>query len=96
MVPALQNRKDTTVSIGLGIFLFVVGAILTFALNLESEFINIDLVGYILMGAGLVTVIIGIALLARRRQSVSTTRSAVDPASGERVTQRSTDSDPLV
>ncbi len=83
-------------SIGLGIFLFVVGAILTFALNFESEFINIDLVGYILMGAGLVTVIIGIALLARRRQSVSTTRSAVDPASGERVTQRSTDSDPLV
>ncbi len=83
-------------SIGLGIFLFVVGAILTFALNLESEFINIDLVGYILMGAGLVTVIIGIALLARRRQSVSTTRSAVDPASGERVTQKSTDSDPLV
>ncbi|MFC0681316.1 DUF6458 family protein [Lysobacter korlensis] len=83
-------------SIGLGIFLFVVGAILTFALNLESEYVNIDLVGYILMGAGLVTVIIGIALLARRRQSVSTTRSAVDPASGERVTQRSTDSDPLV
>jgi uncharacterized membrane protein len=95
MVPALRTRKDTTVSIGLGIFLFVVGAILTFALNLESEFINIDLVGYILMGAGLVTVIIGIALLARRRQSVSTTRSAVDPASGERVTQKSTDSDPL-
>ncbi|MDQ4137270.1 MAG: DUF6458 family protein [Actinomycetota bacterium] len=83
-------------SIGLGIFLFVVGAILTFALNFESEFINIDLVGYILMGAGLVTGIIGIALLARRRQSVSTTRSAVDPASGERVTRRSTDSDPLV
>ncbi len=83
-------------SIGLGIFLFVVGAILTFALNFESEYVNIDLVGYILMGAGLVTVIIGIALLARRRQSVSTTRSAVDPASGERVTQRSTDSDPLV
>jgi membrane-bound ClpP family serine protease len=95
-VPALRTRKDTPVSIGLGIFLFVVGAILTFALNFESEFINIDLVGYILMGAGLVTVIIGIALLARRRQSVSTTRSAVDPASGERVTQRSTDSDPLV
>ncbi len=95
-MPALQTRKDTTVSIGLGIFLFVVGAILTFALNFESEFINIDLVGYILMGAGLVTVIIGIALLARRRQSVSTTRSAVDPASGERITQRSTDSDPMV
>ena len=56
MKSALQTRKDTTVSIGLGIFLFVVGAILTFALNLESDIINIDLVGYILMGAGLVTV----------------------------------------
>jgi hypothetical protein len=95
-VVRLSYRKDTPVSIGLGIFLFVVGAILTFALNFESEFINIDLVGYLLMGAGLVVVIIGIALLARRRQSVSTTRSAVDPASGERITQSSTEHDPLV
>jgi membrane-bound ClpP family serine protease len=96
MKPALQTRKDTTVSIGLGIFLFVVGAILVWGLDVDGGVVNIDTIGFILMGAGLVTVIIGIALLARRRQTISTTRSAVDPASGERVTQRSTDSDPLV
>ncbi|WBU39272.1 DUF6458 family protein [Homoserinibacter sp. YIM 151385] len=80
-------------SIGLGIFLFVVGAILTFALDVSVNWIDLDLVGYILMGAGVVVVVIGIALLARRRASVTTERSGVDPASGQRVTQRSTESD---
>ena len=39
-------------SIGTGIVLFVIGAILAFAVNVEVEWINLDLVGYILMGAG--------------------------------------------
>ncbi|MET0302512.1 MAG: DUF6458 family protein [Microbacteriaceae bacterium] len=82
-------------SIGFGIFLFVVGAILTFALQIEVSWIDINLVGYFLMGAGVVVTIIGIALLARRRQTVTTERTGVDPASGQRVTQRSTDADPL-
>ncbi|SEB70138.1 hypothetical protein SAMN04489806_1546 [Paramicrobacterium humi] len=80
-------------SIGTGIALFVIGAILTFAINVDAGPVNLDLIGYILMGAGVVVFIIGIALLFRRRSSVSTTRSAVDPANGERVTRRSTDSD---
>ena len=41
-------------SIGLGIFLFVVGAILAFAVNVSVEWINLDLIGYLLMGAGVV------------------------------------------
>ncbi len=81
-------------SIGLGIFLFVVGAILTFALNFDVEWIDLDLVGYLLMGAGVVIAIIGLALLARRR-SVTTTHTSTDPVTGERVTRRS-DDDPLV
>ena len=48
------------------------------------------------MAAGVVVFIIGIVLLTRRRQAISTTRTAVDPASGEQVTQRSSESDPLV
>jgi hypothetical protein len=75
-------------SLGLGIFLFVVGAILVYALNFEVDWIDLDLVGYILMGAGVVTVILGIILLMRRRSSVSTTRSGVDPVNGERITQQ--------
>jgi membrane-bound ClpP family serine protease len=83
-------------SIGSGIALFVIGAILTFALNFEVEWINLDLVGYIFMGAGVVVFVIGLVLLSRRRQSVSTTRSAVDPASGEHVTRRTNESDDIL
>lgn len=80
-------------SIGFGILLIVIGAILTFALNIQVDWIALDLVGYILMGAGVVVVIIGIILLARRRQSVSTSRTDIDPASGSRTTRRETSYD---
>ncbi|GAB3575023.1 hypothetical protein GCM10027406_05940 [Leifsonia lichenia] len=84
-------------SLGTGIVLFVIGAILAFALNLQVAWIDLHLVGYILMAAGAIGIIIGIVLLTRRRQSVATTRTAVDPASGERVTRRTSDTDdPIV
>lgn len=77
-------------SIGAGIALFVIGAILAFAVNVETEFVNLDMIGYILMGAGFLVFIIGIVLVARRRQSQTVTRTAVDPTVGERVTRSST------
>jgi O-antigen ligase len=80
-------------SIGTGVVLFVIGAILTFALNFETQFINLDLVGYILMGAGVVVLIIGLVLLARRRQAVTTSRTGTDSVTGERVQQRVTEVD---
>ncbi len=82
-------------SIGLGIFLFVVGAILAFALNVQVDWIDLHLVGYLCMGAGVVVVIIGLVLMMRKRQSVTTVRTDVDPQTGARVDQRSTESDPL-
>jgi len=72
-------------SLGLGIVLFVIGAILAFALNLTVDWINLQLVGYILMIAGAIVIILGIVLLARRRRSVTTSHSSVDPATGDRV-----------
>lgn len=82
-------------SIGLGIFLFVVGAILTFALNVDAGWIDINLVGYLLMGAGFVITIIGLAFMLRRRQTVTTERTS-DPQAGTQVRQRSTETDPIV
>ena len=82
-------------SIGLGIFLVVVGAVLRFALRLQVSWINLELVGDLLMGAGVVVVIIGIVLMVRKRRSVTTVRSAVDPNSGENVASRETKVDPL-
>ena len=80
-------------SLGTGIVLFVIGAILAFALNIQVDWINLQLVGYILMVAGVVGIIIGIILLTRRRRSVATTRTTVDPVTGDRVTRRGVDDD---
>lgn len=71
-------------SLGTGIFLFVIGAILSFALNFQVSWIDLHLVGYILMAAGIVIIILGIFLLARKRQSSVTVRSGVDPVTGQR------------
>ncbi len=81
-------------SIGLGIFLFVVGAIMRFALNVRVAWIDLQLVGDLLMGAGVIIAIIGVVLLVRKRSSVTTVRTAVDPQSGEQVASRRTDADP--
>ncbi|MGZ8805242.1 MAG: DUF6458 family protein [Microbacterium sp.] len=77
-------------SIGAGVVLFVIGAILAFAVNVQLDWINLDLIGYILMGAGVLVFIIGLVLLMRRRSSETVTRTAVDPAANERVTRQST------
>ena len=78
-------------SIGTGIVLFVIGAVLAFAINIETGgVIELDLIGYLLMGAGFVVFLIGIILAVRKRESVTTVRSAVDPANGENVQRRST------
>jgi len=83
-------------SIGFGIFLFAVGAILAFAVNVSLDWIELSTVGYILMAAGIVTVIIGAVLMARKRSSVTTQRTQVDPANGDQVTRReSVASDPI-
>lgn len=79
-------------SIGAGIALFAIGAILAFAVNVEVEWVNLDMIGYILMIAGAVIFLVGIVLMMRRRQSDSVSRTAVDPVANEQVTRRSTSS----
>lgn len=83
--------------VGSGIALFVIGAVLAFAINVDTGgVVDLGLIGYILMGAGVLVFLISLVLLLRRRQTDSTTRSGVDPATGERVTRRSIrDDDPL-
>ena len=83
-------------SLGAGIVLFVIGAILVFATDIQLDFINLDVVGYILMIAGIVGVILGLVVLMRRRGTVASTRSATDPVTGDRVTHSAVERDPLV
>jgi len=74
-------------SIGFGIFLFVVGAILVWALDVSVTWIDLDLVGYILMAAGALIFIIGLLFMFRRRNSSSTVRTIADPETGQKVTR---------
>ena len=66
--------------IGAGVFLIAVGAILTFALDVEVSGINLDVVGIILMIAGVIGIAVDLAIFAPRRRGVRDT--AVDPAYG--------------
>lgn len=75
-------------TIGLGIVLFVVGAILAFAVNVSVDWVELSTVGWILMAAGVVAVLLGLVFLLRRRGSVSTSRTMVDPASGDSVSRQ--------
>lgn len=83
--------------IGTGITLFAIGIILTFAINVDAGgFINLDLIGYILMGAGVVVSLISLILVMRSRRTESVAATSVDPATGERVTRRSIRDNPPI
>jgi Domain of unknown function (DUF6458) len=79
--------------IGLGIFLIVVGAILVFALNVDIPGVGDDTLGWILIVAGALAIVLSLALASRRRVGVSSVRETqVDPVTGSRVER--TDIDP--
>lgn len=84
--------------IGSGIALFVIGIILAFAVNVDTGgYVDLDLIGYILMGAGIVVFLISLVLTMRSRRTETVARTSVDPVSGEQVTRRSLrDNDPVV
>ncbi|MGG5259275.1 DUF6458 family protein [Phycicoccus avicenniae] len=79
--------------IGLGIVLIVIGAILSFALNIDLPGIDDDTLGFILMAAGVVAILLSFAMRGRSNRGYSATRqSTVDPSTGTRVDR--TDVDP--
>ncbi len=79
-------------SIGAGIFLLVVGAVLAFAVddNLGGGVADLNLIGYILMAGGALVAIIGTFFLFKKRRSVSSTQTTIDPATGDRVNRQET------
>ncbi len=77
-------------SIGAGIVLFAIGAVIAFALNVQVDWVDLHMLGYILMGAGVVIFLLGLVMMMRRRRSDVVTRTAVDPASDVEVTRRTT------
>ena len=74
--------------IGLGIFLIVVGAILAFAVRDGIDAVDLTMVGYICLAAGVVALIVAIVLNAQRGRTshhevverVDATRPPIDGA----------------
>ncbi|WP_350280232.1 DUF6458 family protein [Kribbella sp. HUAS MG21] len=64
-------------SIGVGIFLMVVGAVFAFAVRDSWDAVNLQVVGYILLLAGIAGIVLSFYITNRRRR-VET--DAIDPA----------------
>ncbi|MBG6179034.1 DUF6458 family protein [Arthrobacter sp. CAN_A1] len=77
--------------IGSSIVLIALGAILAFAVADVVDFIDLTLVGYILMGVGVLGLIISLVMNAPRSQRrVTESRTVQDPHTGETVTRNET------
>lgn len=72
--------------IGSGILLIVVGAVLAFAVNADSSVIDVDVVGWICMAAGVVAIIVSLIVSAQARNT--THREIVDENVNERHVER--------
>lgn len=80
--------------IGAGVLLIAVGAILTFAVEYDVAGIELDVVGWILMGAGALSLIMSVLVWGPRkrasREIITERRSPDDPPpppGGERPTR---------
>jgi len=74
--------------IGVGIFLIVVGAILAFALHASVGAVDVNMVGWICMAAGVLAIVLSLIVTSRRGVGggYSSRRvSHTDPATGTRV-----------
>jgi hypothetical protein len=83
-------------SIGAGIALFVAGAILAFAVEVDPPGIEGTTLGYILMLAGLLVGVLSFALMQRSRRVVTTApaeREVVREEPRERRVERRTERD---
>lgn len=55
--------------IGAGVFLIALGLILTFAVQDRIQGIDLEMIGWILTGAGVLTVILSLIMMAMSRRS---------------------------
>jgi hypothetical protein len=56
------------VSIGTSIFLIATGAILAFAVDIESDWLRVNVVGYVLILTGLTLLVLTLTVWSKRRR----------------------------
>ena len=75
-------------SIGIGILLIVAGAILTFAVHVDVSGLDLHLIGWILMGAGVAVVLFSLISLIPRSRRIRSTAVTTDQAGRQYITER--------
>ena len=90
----IDSKIGIIMTMGTGVVLFVIGAILAFAVRVQTDFISLTTAGNILMLAGVIVFVLGLVLTLRGRRSVTTTTAAgaAEPVVATRDTTRTTDS----
>ena len=77
--------------IGASVFMLAIGAIITFAFNIRVGWLDLDVVGWVLMAAGAFGLILTLTVFNSRRRTVSRTATTTDPYAarppGERVVE---------
>jgi uncharacterized membrane protein YidH (DUF202 family) len=88
-----MSRGAGTGLIGFGIVLAVIGAILDFAVSTDTSGFNINTIGLILLIAGVVMTVLGIAVFAMgsNRRSVMREDVRAVPGGSERYVERRDD-----
>jgi len=81
--------------IGSGIFLIILGAIITFALNFELEWVDKNLIGYLLMAGGVLVFLISLVMVFKKRSTTIKTQSEINPNAGVKSTETHTETDNL-
>lgn len=86
---------ESIMGIGSGIFLFIAGAIVAYALNFNVKWVDQNLIGYLLMGGGVLVFIISMVASFKKKSTTVTTHSSVDASAGQKSTSAETKSDTL-
>ena len=82
--------------IGASVFMLAVGAIITFALDIRVGWLDLDIVGWVLMAAGALGLILTLTVFGSRRRTVvarEDTAPAATTTTGRRVVEERTEYD---
>ena len=74
--------------IGLGVFLLVVGAILAFGVKTSLADFDLTVIGYILMGGGVLVIVLSLIVFMPRSRRARSTAVTTDSAGREAVVER--------
>ena len=71
--PPRTTRREPTMGIGVSVFLLALGAILAFAVHFSVSGLDINVIGYILMAAGAIGLLMTSLVFGRRDRGIATT-----------------------